>query len=770
MDCSNTRIITVALVIAVLTPAGFSSAKNVKSDSGLEQVKSRILSVDQIPASAYPRIHKGHLWVNGSRLKLWGSQGNLGKKPEEIDKEVRRFRKLGFNLYRSINVTNIIEPEDFDYTPGDGSRMDWQDYTFAEIARSGGYNWVDVINGFRIRSRYADIAIDPYISKEEWVESIEAMEKAGGKGIRNLQAWSGIMYWDKRARAAYMMYLDKMMTHRNPYNGLRYCEDPSFVGIELMNEQWWIPRSLGGSLFVNLPDPLIRSLLDQWNQWLIEKYTDTKGLIKGWGQLREDESLEAKTVLLQPLQGEAAADEMSSVLGISPDYDEQAQKAVPQSEARKRDVIHFLMDIHLDFCKEAAAKVRSYGKNGKGAAVVPILFDTGASYAMPSQYEHTYGSALACATYVHQIDPDRSKPTFPWRTFLKEPPAFNSWINHNRLENVPTFIYEIMFFNPGKYRADFALRLLSLATIQDFDVIDWHYYFPYNIVEDEPLRMPTPDHYWNSVVYSHDEVALAAMFLASNIFRYGDLKPPEDPTILAMNEDFVFDMANLRWGRFASMLSPTVFQYGLRLRFDLDRPESGFIGPYSDGTDVPAVVKPTPQIRYHWKDGYMVIESERVLLVAGFLPPEFNFSSGETLKDISINIPEGTPYMIDNERYVCFALCSRDLKPLNKSKDIVAMAVNTSWNTDFKFDIDKWIKLQEEKNHPPLNASLSVDRGTTPILVSRVGWTLDAKWLKGMSAKHYDFELDVYKQQNISSGTYTIEDTEKLFYVELTKD
>ncbi len=767
------------IVILSLTVAnGYSEPKlsdeNPNGNISIEAIgedKKQIMDIDPatIADDAFVRIRDGHLWSNGKRLKLWGAQGGMGLEQKQIDLEVKRFRSLGFNLFRSINVTVPINESEYDYTPGDKSRMDRLDYTFAAVAKSGGYLWLDMVNGFRIAPSDVNSIDDPDISRQDWLSSIEELKDAR-KGSANLQPTGGLMYWDIRSKEAYMRYIDKMMTHRNPYTGLTYAQDPSVAVIELMNEQWWMPRALGGAVFKNLPRPLMQSLLTHWNNWLAEKYKNTVGLKNAWGGLLPSESLENQTVLLQPLMGKVAADKMSSVLGISADYAEGAVIEVPESKRRKEDVVQFLLNIHIDFCKDAIARIRSHGAPERGASVVPIVIDTGASYAMQSQYEHTFGSALASATYVHQIDADINKSTYPWLASLKNPPYFNGWIDQNKIEGHPSFIYELMFFAPGKYRADFALRLLGLATIQDFDVIVWHYYRPYyDHLDKEPLRMPTGSHYWEGVIFGNDEVALSTMMLGANIFQYGDLQPPPRPTVLAIGEDFLYDMDNLHWGKFSQFLSPTTFEHGLRLRFDPTQKESKFIGPYSDGSDVPGIVRPTPQISYHWKDGYMVIESERVRLVAGFLPENFTFSNGEILSDIAVYNPEGTPYVIPDERYVCFAMCSRDEKPLKESSNIIAMAVSTSWNTGFQFDVEKWSQLQQQKNHPPLNAAKVTKRGSLPILVSRVGWTFNAPWLKGMKAKHFNLTSDCYKQQDVDAYNYTITSDEELFYIEFTK-
>ena len=762
----SVRYILSTLIIASFISSAWGTG--VEKSRGELEVTPLNRNFDNFAPADYVQIKDGHLWVNGRNLKLWGAQGGFGSDPAQIDEEVMRFRKLGFNLYRSISVGNVIEINDFDYfATGRESVVKEFDYSFAAMIKNGGYIWIDLINGFRIKESDVNGVDDSYISSKQWVESIKEIGKLGG---RELAAQSGLMYWDKRSRAAYFKYLDKMMNHKNPYTGLKYSEDPCIAVIELMNEQWWVPRSLGEAKFENLPAALLSSLLRTWNDWLRAKYGSTEKLVEKWGKLGDGESLEKYSVLLMPLRGAAASDRMSAVLGIDRDYStKKSVDEVPESAARRRDIVAFLMQIHLDFAKEAIGKVRSYGKKGKGAAVVPVIIDTGASYCMQSQYEHTFGSALACATYVHQIDPDKSKPTYPWLAALSQPPHLNNWVDQNKIEGHPSFLYEIMYFAPGKYRADFALRTLAFATIQDFDIIDWHYYSPYNKSKNEPLRMPTEDHYWNGVIFSNDQVTLASMLLSSIIYQYGDLQEPICPTILEIGNDSLYEMDNVGWGKFRELLSPTVYQYGLRIRFKPENTQTRFVGRYSNGKDWPDVVRPTKQISYYWREGYMQIESECVRVVAGFLPDTFEFQLGERLENISIYNPEGASSIRSGERYMYFALCSRDHKPIAQSSNLIAMAVSTSWNTGFKFDPEKWQELQKNQEHAPLNAAKSIEPGRTPILVCRPGFTLKADWLNGKTIKRYDFNLNSYSSSKTLQNQIQIDPNENLFYLEIIK-
>lgn len=707
----------------------------------------------------FVEVRDGHFRVGGERLKLWGTQsGTLGETPAAIDKEVEHFRKLGFNLYRNISVGGVYS---MDYKRGDGSTMDLQDYTFAAIARGGGYNWIDLINDVAITSADVDVVDDPLVGRDAWLKAMRE------KKLRPSELQT---VWDLRTQTAYLQHVDRVMDHVNQHNGLRYADDPSIALVELVNEQWWTPRMLAGGGLAELDPAIVRPLLVQWNEWLKKKYADDKTLGAAWGGLLPGESLSGSTVLLQPLQGRAAMPEMAAVLGINIDLGKDQATLANASAARGGDVIRFLVDLHTGFKTRAMQRLRSHRSAGAGAgaAAVPVLFDTGASFSLQSAYEHTFGSAFAFGTYVGMIDTDRGKPTYPWSMPLAGPPSMHSWMTHNKIEGVPGVIYETMAFQPGKYRADYPLRIAAFATIADLDVVGWHYYGAHAYGRRAaPLQMPYEAHYWQAVVFGGDEVMLASMKLASTIFVHGGLKPPEKPTVLVIGKDVLFNGDGTNWQSLYERVQPTAMQFGLRLRFDPNEPKSHFIGRNEATYD--SVCRPTPEISYRWKEGLLVIESPRVRVLAGFVPESYTFEGGEKLEGIGLDVPRGTPYARDGERYVCFAMCSQDGKALAGSDDVVAMAVSTSWNTGFKLDVDKHDAELKTTGHGPISAARSIDAGGLPVLVTRVGWTLNAPWLAGMAAARHDFSLETYRTDQLNGPSLRVGVDEPLFFVDLKR-
>jgi hypothetical protein len=73
----------------------------------------------------------------------------------------------------------------------------------------------------------------------------------------------------------------RLMTHRNPYSGLTFAEDPAVAFVEINNEQGLIHAWLGGKVD-SLPDIFLRDLDTPWNQWLQQRYGSTEKLRAAW--------------------------------------------------------------------------------------------------------------------------------------------------------------------------------------------------------------------------------------------------------------------------------------------------------------------------------------------------------------------------------------------------------------------------------------------------------------------------------------------------------
>jgi hypothetical protein len=560
---------------------------------------------------------------------------------------------------------------------------------------------------------------------------------------------------------------------------LHAYEDPVYAVWELTNEEWWTPNMLRGD-WLKEPEYFRQELIQQWNDWLKRKYKTTKALEKAWSFLREGESLEENTVAFAPMST-ADVDVQAATLGAGNLAEGEKQTLTKKdfTHARSEDVMQFLLEMSVAYKKEIEDFIRSYGKKGIGCQIVPILWDTGMTNQMPSAYMQSHAKATASACYVRGIRQDPQDPRFPWRSALLEAPKLyydTPWLEQNRIEGKPFFVYEFNVFNPAKYRAETPYLIATLASIQDWDWVSWYQFDGFRRIDkngdpnpyDRPMNYEHDGHYWNGVYYIFDEVLQASILGAGEIFKNFAVQPVKKTTVFTFGKNALYDMEMQHYdGKYergthgsapniTAAFGPTTWRFGSRIAFD---PAGDYAvkvdGPIiKDSRFLTTIVKPTDQITIDWKSGYLQVDSPKAKAVGGFLPEQWKFSDGVTLDNIHVHHPKGEPYVIPRERFAVVYLVADDAQPLAKSKRIVLTASSTSFREDFSVNADA-IDMEKLSDHvwsapyKKLFRYKKLPKGQLiRNLISRVGLTVHAKFLKGKSWKMYDWHLKV-----IDSGT-----------------
>ena len=84
-----------------------------------------------------------------------------------------------------------------------------------------------------------------------------------------------IDHFDRRMIELQKAYARELLTHKNPYTGRRYADEPGVAIVEVNNENGilslWPGAPLGSGLDA-LPDPFRTELMTRWNAWLKAKY------------------------------------------------------------------------------------------------------------------------------------------------------------------------------------------------------------------------------------------------------------------------------------------------------------------------------------------------------------------------------------------------------------------------------------------------------------------------------------------------------------------
>jgi|GEM_PF-130128 len=92
----------------------------------------------------------------------------------------------------------------------------------------------------------------------------------------------GLSLFDPGIMESQKAYAKALLTHRNPYTGNRYVDEPAIAMIEITNENGLILFTQWGAIDA-LPQRYRQELDARWQQWLFRRYGTTQALAEAWG-------------------------------------------------------------------------------------------------------------------------------------------------------------------------------------------------------------------------------------------------------------------------------------------------------------------------------------------------------------------------------------------------------------------------------------------------------------------------------------------------------
>jgi hypothetical protein len=229
------------------------------------------------PAGKFGHIRvgaDGHLYAGKQRIRFLGVNlcfGACFPRKEDAEKIAARMAKFGINIVRFHHMDmqefpNGIRRRGVPHTRDlDPEALDRLDYLIAQLKRNGIY-----VNLNLLVSR-------PFNAADGLPKEIEQL----GWKERHI-----VGFFYEPMLELQKEYARKLLTHRNPYTGLTYAEDPVVAFVEINNENGLIHAWLGGQVD-NLPEVFLRELQRQWNEWLKKRYGTTEKLRKVWGVKEE---------------------------------------------------------------------------------------------------------------------------------------------------------------------------------------------------------------------------------------------------------------------------------------------------------------------------------------------------------------------------------------------------------------------------------------------------------------------------------------------------
>lgn len=216
---------------------------------------------DEKPAGKHGFLQmsgRDFVFADGTKVKFWGTNFNgAGCFPDHDYAKVlaRRLAKIGINLVRLHQLDSQWHtPNIFNFTKGsritdahlDPESMDRLDYLIKCLKDEGIYIYMDMFTYRRFRS-------------DEGVENAFGLLDAGkpyclfSRKLIDLQKELATELW----------------THKNPYTGLSYCDEPAIVLAEIVNEcDFFHINKKRPKVYI---EPYRTEFMTQFAKWLQEK-------------------------------------------------------------------------------------------------------------------------------------------------------------------------------------------------------------------------------------------------------------------------------------------------------------------------------------------------------------------------------------------------------------------------------------------------------------------------------------------------------------------
>ena len=687
---------------------------------------------EALPPGQYVTVREGHLFHCGTRLRLWGVNfcHSIKRQGKDLELCFDRLAFCGFNGVR-LNYSSYIilghDPLKDSFTvpvtvAGSGSDIDRLDHSIYLAKQRGMFFWFS----FNIYRNFlpADYdALPPDGARDEWLELIKEASVPY------------LVYIDPRAEGVFQRYAANVLNHLNPYTGKRYADEEAIGLYEIFNEDGFIDATLAGPH----TGVVAKRLSALWNRWLQRRYGGHSRLVRAWGAVNEGEDLGRASVAFAPLVSQA---------GEYP-------------KARGEDVMRFVYDLYFGFTDRFSRFVRFQGKPGVGISVVPITPTGRFANSLAAYYAASArGDFVSVGNYGFAMRPwevSKADPLYPWVVRVNAPPMLETPIDCVRAAGKPYLVYETNDYRPNPYTVEFPMRAAANAIHKDADGVFWFTWddsgYLQTLATDEDYvstRLPMPDaSYPNAgLVLCNDEVELAGIKAAGDLFRFGQVPAARRPVTAVIGRDVLLNLGQHETQPLYSALNHLAWRQGLEVRYD---PEGPTVIPGVGATrEQPHRVRTGREIAFDWGHGRGTI---RINAPAAKAAVGFNGTSVR-LGDVSFT-------GLDRD-FTCLSLVARDGLPLTRSADILLTMASRCANTGFALD-PAMMKAEWGAGL----AQAIVNGGGPPVVADRVAGTVSASWLRGRWVQKLDFARVCYEQGRIGEGL-VIAPGEPLFFARIT--
>lgn len=566
----------------------------------------------------FARIANGHLVTgDGKRLRLWGvnitdwTRGSTMFPPKnDAPMWAATLARFGINCVR-LHFLDLAAPRGLidakrDDTRGfDADQLDRFDFFMAELRKRGIYLNINLNVG---RSYKA------------------------GDGVKDADKirWAkGLTLFDARLIELQKEYAKQLLTHKNPYTGLEYRNDPAVVTVEMLNEN---------ALYVGFraPTPAYeQDLLNLYNDWLKRNRTPEQ-----LAKLRELAGVAADAPIPR-LQGREPA-------GSPPE--------------RRYTELEFCMEMERKFYLDMQSYLKDTLKVKAPLVATADHSHSGSSYPM-----------LASTSLLDIVD-GHTYWQHPGPRGIPNTPMVNDPLNSTVVELARTAFagkpYTVSETNhpfPNDYAAEGIPILAAYGALQDWDGIFWYTFEPKASADWQPMIGDAFD-------LSHHPVKLPQLAAGALMFLRGDVQTAKKTIARSYSRQQVADSGRLP-GTERPYFTPgfpalLTLQHGSRIATLDGKPTEKIEWQAAN-----PLVSDTNELTWTTsaeKGGLVTIETERTQAAIGFVK-----AHGKALRHLA---PQ-----LDN-RFASLTLSALDDKPLARSGrmllTVAAMAGNTGmqWN------------------------------------------------------------------------------------------
>ena len=596
------------------------------SDTTHNAVDMSFLNEAVAGGSGFVKVKNGHFVDgNGARIRFFGTNLTFSSAFPEKETAILiagRLRKLGMNVVRFHHMDNQSAPDGIwdaakkELDPGQLDKLDW------------------LIYQLKLHGIYSNI--NTHVSRNYPGSDYKGIDQFNyGKGID--QFYPPYIEMQKE-------FAKKLLTHRNPYTGTTYAEEPAIAFVEVNNENSLISN---WSLLQKLNTEHKAALLKQWKEWMAKHPEYNK---------KEGFSID--------------------LMGILSNYAENTP------EVQKEMLWSFLMDREMSYAREMTGYFRKELKVKANIAETQAYYSGVQGVYRESQVSdfddmHSY--------WEHPRFPGKSWSSTNWTIrnssmVTDKQTGTLTWFAQHRIAGMPLTISEYDHPAPTFFCAEMYPMLNSFAAFQDFDGI-YHFTF------DAPYDGGRIDNFFSSAGHPLKQVFVP---VGAVLFRMGAVQPGKHvvqldlpPSSVLENMIKTGDRIRLHGSNMKNVWEEAGATPGLAIihpanvnfnatEFKLSEPVTPTTGPWESETG---------EIIWDNRDSVNAvykINSPSAKAAVGYI-------GGKTIDLGNVTIAMDTTRF----NWATITVTALDGKPVERSSRILLVAAGRVENTGWKWDAEK---------------------------------------------------------------------------------